>query len=96
MDYCIFAVAKGGYILQAQEGEEGGIVMDFRETKATTTKRIINQCAQCGDKLLAPVWSEYVKERCVRHLWNCDACGYAFETTVYFAPETAHIVEDAA
>jgi len=21
----------------------------------------------------------------VRHLWQCDACGYAFETTVHFA-----------
>ncbi len=78
--------------------------MEFRETKATTTKRFFNQCAQCGDTLLAPVWSEHVRERCVRHLWNCDACGYAFETTVVFAPQekhqdkhqAGHIVDDAA
>ena len=70
--------------------------MEVRETKATKTKRIFNQCAQCGDTLFAPVWSEYVKERCVRHLWNCEACGYAFETTVYFAPQAEHIVDDAA
>lgn len=75
---------------------EGGIVMEVRETKATKSKRTFNQCAQCGDTLFAPVWSEYVKERCVRHLWNCDACGYAFETTVYFAPLAEHIVDDAA
>ena len=50
--------------------------MEFHETKATTTKRTFNQCAQCGDTLFAPAWSEYVKERCVRHLWSCDACGY--------------------
>jgi hypothetical protein len=54
-----------------------------------------NHCAQCGDALLAPVWSEYVKERCVRHLWNCDACGYAYETTVYLASD-APIQLDAA
>ena len=70
--------------------------MEFRETKATTAKRKFNQCAQCGDRLLAPVWSEHVKERCVRHLWNCDACGYAFETMVYFAPQAEQVVDNAA
>lgn len=55
-----------------------------------------NQCAQCGDLLFAPVWSEFVKERCVRHLWSCDACGYAYETTVYFAPRTETTLDAAA
>jgi len=32
-----------------------------------------------------PEWSELVDERRVRHLWKCDVCGYAFETTVSFA-----------
>jgi ribosomal protein L37AE/L43A len=32
-----------------------------------------------------PEWSELVDERRVRHLWQCEACGYAFETTVRFA-----------
>ena len=40
-----------------------------------------NVCAQCGDHLFMPEWSEYVDERRVRHLWECEACGYAFETT---------------
>jgi hypothetical protein len=44
-----------------------------------------NQCAQCGEWLLAPEWSEYRSERCVRHTWSCDACNYAFETDVFFA-----------
>jgi len=26
----------------------------------------------------------------MRHLWACQACGYAFETTVRFAPLTAN------
>jgi ribosomal protein L37AE/L43A len=43
-------------------------------------------CAQCGDSLLAPDWSEYLDERRIRHVWTCDGCGYEFETMVYYAP----------
>ena len=46
-------------------------------------------CAQCGDALIAPEWSEHVNERCVRHLWSCEACGYEFETAVYFQATAA-------
>jgi hypothetical protein len=44
-----------------------------------------NKCPQCNDWLLAPDWSEYLNKRCVRHTWSCEACGYAFETSVFFA-----------
>jgi len=66
--------------------------------KSTMIKRTLNQCAQCGDALLAPVWSEYVKERCIRHLWSCDSCGYTFETTVYLTAKdkAEHLISDAA
>lgn len=43
-----------------------------------------NACLQCGAWLLAPDWSEHLNERCVRHTWSCEACGYDFETTVVF------------
>jgi transcription elongation factor Elf1 len=43
------------------------------------------ECAQCGARLFVPEWTEYVDARRVRHLWTCDACGHAFETTVRFA-----------
>jgi uncharacterized Zn finger protein len=43
------------------------------------------ECAQCAEPLFMPEWSELVDERRVRHLWQCEACGYAFETTVAFA-----------
>ena len=43
-----------------------------------------NTCPQCRAWLLAPEWSEHLTERCVRHSWSCDACGYGFETTVVF------------
>jgi hypothetical protein len=42
-------------------------------------------CAQCGTSLVAPVWSEHIDELKVRHLWNCDDCGYLFETLVCFS-----------
>jgi transcription elongation factor Elf1 len=45
--------------------------------------RYFNPCAQCGEMLMAPDWSEHVNERCVRHLWTCESCGYHFETTVF-------------
>ena len=41
-------------------------------------------CAQCGDALIAPEWSEYVSDRHVRHLWSCASCGSQFETSVFF------------
>jgi hypothetical protein len=44
-------------------------------------------CAQCQESLFMPEWSEYVDERRVRHLWQCDACGYAFETIVCYKAE---------
>jgi hypothetical protein len=46
-------------------------------------------CAQCGNALLAPDWSEHVSERCVRHVWSCDACNYEFETSVYLPARAA-------
>jgi len=48
-------------------------------------KRAQIECAQCGNHLFMPEWSELLDERRVRHLWQCEACGYAFETTVRFA-----------
>ncbi len=47
--------------------------------------RVQLECAQCGNSLFMPEWSELVDDRRVRHLWQCDACGYAFETSVRFA-----------
>jgi hypothetical protein len=31
-----------------------------------------------------PEWSEYLSPRRVRYLWECEACGYKFETIVAF------------
>ena len=47
--------------------------------------RPIIECAQCGERLFVPEWSEFLDERRVRHLWQCEPCGYSFETIVCFA-----------
>ncbi len=54
-------------------------------TRAHLTIDSKNACPQCNAWLLAPDWSEYLNERCVRHTWSCEDCGYQFETAVYFA-----------
>jgi Zn ribbon nucleic-acid-binding protein len=41
-------------------------------------------CAQCGEPIHVAAWSEHVDDRRVRHVWECEACGYAFETLVCF------------
>jgi rubredoxin len=51
-------------------------------TRLATYKN--NSCPQCSASLLAPSWSEHLNERCVRHTWSCEACGYEFETAVFF------------
>jgi rubredoxin len=65
--------------------------MTLRRDNATDRTRLVaankNACPQCGAGLLAPEWSEYLSERCVRHTWSCEACGYSFETAVYFAEQ---------
>ena len=42
------------------------------------------ECAQCGEALFAPEWTEHIDDRRVRHAWKCEACRYSFETTVCF------------
>ena len=49
--------------------------------KEFTRSRPMIKCAQCGERLFMPEWSEHVDEHRVRHLWECEACDYAFETT---------------
>jgi hypothetical protein len=41
-------------------------------------------CAQCGEVLFLPEWSEYRDKNSVRHLWKCEVCDYTFETTIHY------------
>jgi hypothetical protein len=59
------------------------------ELRAASYRRLertrpANRCAQCGETIFLPEWSEYLTHRRVRHLWECEACGYKFETLVSF------------
>jgi ribosomal protein L37AE/L43A len=50
----------------------------------TSHPRPLISCAQCGTMIYAAEWSEPVDQRRVRHLWECNACGYTFETMACF------------
>ena len=64
--------------------------MRSRNVNAISPSRPLVPCAQCGETLFAPQWSEYLDDRRIRHLWSCDACDYRFETLVcYPAPGMA-------
>jgi hypothetical protein len=67
----------------------GGNVMELRTASPGKQlySRLQNYCAQCGEAIFLPEWSEYLDRHRVRHLWECEACGYRFETLVSF-PET--------
>jgi ribosomal protein L37AE/L43A len=58
--------------------------LSSRNARATHLSRPAVPCAQCGDRISAPEWSEVFDESRVRHLWSCVSCGYEFETTVFY------------
>jgi hypothetical protein len=58
---------------------------DLRNATRFARSRPALECAQCGERLSIPDWSEYLDGGRVRHLWRCQACDYAFETTIYYA-----------
>lgn len=62
--------------------------MRFNARNSAAPRPMI-ECAQCGDHLLLPESSEYLENSSIRHLWECEACGYAFETTIVYSPQTA-------
>src|SRR5215471_21054755 len=64
----------------------GGAQMELSpEITRFARSRPVIECAQCGERLYIPEWSECVDGARVRHLWQCDVCGTSFETTVRFA-----------
>jgi ribosomal protein S27AE len=72
-----------GHPAVAEENAMDVPSMSFR--KRYLEARTVNMCAQCGESLFLPEWSEYLSKHRVRHLWECEACGYKFETLVAFA-----------
>jgi hypothetical protein len=69
--------------MRAQPYEERP-VFHPNSTNPVTPIRAMTECAQCGEHLFAPEWAEYLDGGRVRHLWQCEACEYAFESTISF------------
>lgn len=61
----------------------------IRDMKRYAHSRPLIECAQCGAHIFVPEWTESLDAGRVRHLWRCEACDYAFETTVHFAVAAA-------
>jgi hypothetical protein len=36
--------------------------------------------------MFGPEWSERPDDHRILHLWACEACGYRFETLVFYPP----------
>jgi transcription elongation factor Elf1 len=45
------------------------------------------RCPSCGDRMVAPVVSEFVEHGEIRHHWECEACGDSSTTSI---PLTTH------
>jgi len=39
-------------------------------------------CPRCGDFVVCPETSEFLRSGYIRHSWACAACGEKFQTTV--------------
>jgi hypothetical protein len=57
--------------------------------------RPVIDCAQCGERLYVPEWTEYRDGGRVLHLWRCEACGCSFETAVRFFAAKKQAVRSA-
>ena len=44
-----------------------------------------SECLCCGETMLLPEWSGYLDQHRVQHLWQCEVCGYKFQTLISFA-----------
>ncbi|MBR1219812.1 hypothetical protein JQ557_17520 [Bradyrhizobium sp. U87765 SZCCT0131] len=42
-----------------------------------------NPCAQCGEPIERPIWSEHGGDR-MSFVWSCGGCGYQFTTIAIF------------
>jgi hypothetical protein len=56
-----------------------------RNTGKFARSRPVIECAQCGERLYVPEWTEYRDGGRILHLWECEACGTSFETVASFA-----------
>ncbi len=48
-----------------------------------------NPCAQCGQRIAHPLWSEGDARR-MAYIWSCDDCGYEFTTLAIYPEHRDH------
>jgi ribosomal protein S27AE len=49
--------------------------MELRaRSRKITSPPLANVCAQCGEPIFMPEWSEYLGSNRVRHRWACEKC----------------------
>ena len=48
-----------------------------------------NPCAQCGNKIAQPSWSEGDARR-TAYVWSCNDCGYEFTTIAIYPAYRDH------
>src|SRR5947208_7664255 len=70
-------------------GEDASMELRTASPRKVVQTRLLNHCAQCGEAIFLPEWSEYLDRHRVRHLWECEACVYKFETLGIF-PDLLH------
>jgi ribosomal protein S27AE len=75
----------GGREGENHRWEEHPMELRTASPRLSAYARLANACAQCGKALFMPEWSEYLNEHRVRHVWECEACGYKYETQVTYA-----------
>src|SRR4029453_4628738 len=87
---CCFIATAGALLWsvigRGEKKHGGGSVMELRTAspRKYDHTRPVNLCAQCGETIFLPEWSEYLDRHRVRHLWECEAGGYKFETLISF------------
>ena|SRR6185436_15251956 len=83
--------AGSGSLATARKRQKEDVPMQHRteSLRSFHQSRPVVPCAQCGEALFAPEWSEYFDDRRIRHVWSCDRCDYQFETMVYYPQPTA-------
>ena len=57
-------------------------------------KKLVLGCPECSVRLIAPICSEHVTERHVRHSWSCENCGHRFVTSDHLSFRQTTISRD--
>ena len=50
-----------------------------------------NPCAQCGNRIPAPIWMETDNNNRVHFIWHCVACDYRFQSMAVYEQELERI-----